>query len=50
MQKLNSSQQFRNFQNKFNLIEQDRRSPKFIIVFYCLCIDKECFVAIKTRI
>jgi len=48
--KLNSSQESRNFQDKFNLIEQDRRSLKFTIVFYRLHINKECFVAIETCI
>jgi len=47
MRKLNSSQESKNFQDKFNSIEQDKRSFKFIIAFYRLCINRECFVAIK---
>jgi len=48
--KLNSSQEFRNFQDKSNSIEQDRRSLKFTIVFYCLRVDKECFATIEIRV
>ena len=50
MRKLNSSQESKNFQNKFNSIEQNRHSLKFTIIFYRLYINKECFVAIETRI
>jgi len=46
-QKLNSSQESRNFQNKFNSIEQDKRSLKFIAIFYRLHINRKCFVAIE---
>jgi len=48
--KLNSSQEFKNFQDKSNSIEQDKRSLKFTIVFYRLRVDKECFATIETRI
>jgi len=50
MRKLNSSQESKNFQNKFNSIEQNRRSLKFTTIFYRLRVNKECFVAIETRI
>jgi len=33
-----------------NSIEQNKRFFKFIIVFYRLCVNKECFVAIETYI
>ncbi len=48
--KLNSSQESRNFQDKSNSIKQNRRFPKFIVAFYRLRINRECFVAIKIRI
>ncbi len=48
--KLNSSQEFKNFQNKFNSIEQNRCSLKFIATFYRLRINRECFATIKTYI
>jgi hypothetical protein len=48
--KLNSSQESKNFQNKSNSIEQDRRSSKFTTTFYRLRINKKCFVAIETCI
>jgi len=50
MRKPNSSQESKNFQDKFNLIEQDKRSSKSTIAFYRLRINKECFVAIETCI
>jgi hypothetical protein len=50
MRKLNNLQKFRNFQDKSNLIEQKKCSFKLIAIFYRLCIDKECFVVIETRI
>jgi len=50
MRKLNSSQEFRNFQDKFDSIEQNRRSLKFIAIFYRLSINKECFATIETHI
>ncbi len=50
MRKLNSSQESKNFQDKSNSIEQDKRSSKFTIAFYRLYINKKCFVAIETRI
>jgi len=50
MRKLNNSQESRNFQEKSNLIEQDRRSFKSIITFYCSHINRECFATIETRI
>ncbi len=48
--KLNSSQESRNFQNKFDSIEQNRRSFKFVATFYRSRINKECFATIETRI
>ncbi len=48
MQKLNSLQEFRNFQDKSNSIEQNKCSLKFTIVFYCLYINKKYFATIKT--
>jgi hypothetical protein len=48
--KLYSSQKFKNFQDKFNLIEQNKRSFKFIIAFYRLRINKKCFATIEIRI
>jgi hypothetical protein len=50
MRKLDNLQEFRNFQDKSNLIEQNKCSFKFIAVFYRLYINKECFVVIETRI
>jgi len=41
--KLNSSQEFKNFQNKFNSIKQNRCSFKFIVAFYRLRINKKMF-------
>ncbi len=43
-------QESKNFQDKFNSIEQNRRSLKFIAIFYCLYIDKEYFATIEIRI
>jgi len=48
--KLDSSQESKNFQNKSNSIEQDRRSFKSIAIFYRLRINKEYFATIETRI
>jgi len=50
MRKLNSSQESKNFQNKFNSIKQNRRSFKFIIAFYRSRINKKCFATIETCI
>ena len=50
MRKLNSSQESKNFQNKFNSIKQNRRSFKLIIAFYRSRINKKCFATIETCI
>jgi len=48
--KLNSSQEFKNFQDKSNSIEQDRRSLKFTTTFYRSRVNREYFATIKTYI
>jgi hypothetical protein len=50
MRKLNSSQKFKNFQDRFNSIKQNKRSLKFIAIFYRLRINKKCFATIETCI
>jgi len=48
--KLDSSQESKNFQNKSNSIEQDRRSFKSTTIFYRSRVDRECFATIETRV